>query len=403
MHNCETEKTWVEIDGGRLRTNLQLLQQAIGPERAIILIVKSDAYGHGAETVTRVAAQEGVKHFGVAAVSEGVALRRAGVSGEIILLHPPLPFEVDDALSARLSPTISSLETARMIDTHAGPQSAGVHVEVNTGVNRLGLDWESAVETITRIAALPHIRIEGLFTHFRATDSKDSASLQTQLERFEQIVTELRRSGIKIGLCHAASSHAVTYFPASYCDGVRPGMMVYGGFNGTAGQSSPDAHTDERTPEPLTRMRPVMSVYARVLHTRKVSAGEWIHYGEMYRAERDMQVAVIPIGYGMGYSRTLSNNADVLIHGRRAPVVGAVGMDMTMVAIDDLPPVAVGDRVTIMGTDGDETISATELAQHTGTIPYEIVCRLGNSLPRRTVGETAPQIRKKSAKPLSVS
>jgi alanine racemase len=150
-------------------------------------------------------------------------------------------------------------------------------------------------------------------------------------------------------------------------------------------------------------MRAVMSVYAHVLHTRKVHAGEWIHYGEMYRAERDMQVAVIPIGYGMGYSRTLSNNADVLIHGRRAPIVGAVGMDMMMVAVDDLPPVAAGDRVTIMGTDGDETISATELAQRTRTIPYEIVCRFGNSLPRQTVGETVEQPRQKSSRPLSVS
>ena len=162
-------------------------------------------------------------------------------------------------------------------------------------------------------------------------------------------------------------------------------MIVYTGCNGSPAVSSQE--TAPR-PSPLQQMGGVMSVYSRVLHTRRVAEGEWIHYGEMYRAPRTMNVAVVPIGYGMGFPRALSNTAEVLIHGHRAPIVGAVGMDMTIVATDEIPSVRQGDVVTIMGRDGEERVTANELADRAKTIPYEIVCRLGNTLPRYVVGES---------------
>lgn len=384
MYHRESSKTWVEINTDTLRSNLRLLRDAIGTERSIVLIVKSDAYGHGAETVASHAFELGVRHFGVANLDEGIALRRAHIGGEIILLHPPMEFEIDQALSAELSPTISSFETAAMVSAHAMRSSVGVHIEVNTGVNRLGLDFETAAETIARIAALPHITINGVFTHFRATDSRDTESIQTQLNRFESIINAPRLKGVSLGLCHAASSHAITHFPNAYLKGIRPGMIVYTGCNG--GSSATSRPGGSQT-EPLLQMSGVMSVYSRVLHTRRVKEGEWIHYGEMYRAPRTMNVAIVPIGYGMGFPRSLSNKAEVLLHGQRAPIVGAVGMDMTIVDTGQIPSVRQGDIVTILGRDAEDRITAGELADRAGTIPYEIVCRLGNALPRYAIGE----------------
>jgi len=384
LHHRESSKTWVEINTDTLRSNLRLLQDVIGADRSIVLIVKSDAYGHGADTVASHAFELGVRYFGVANLAEGVALRQAGIGGEIILLHPPMEFEIDQALEAELSPTISCFETAQMVSAHATHNGVGVHVEVNTGINRLGLDPETAAETIARIAALPKIKINGVFTHFRATDSRDTESIQKQLDRFESIVHDTRLKDVPLGLCHAASSHAIAHFPNAYLKGIRPGMIVYTGCNGNPATSSSQLKDQA---EPLLQLRGVMSVHSRVLHMRGVAEGEWIHYGEMYRAPRAMTVAVVPIGYGMGFPRALSNKAEMLIHGHRVPVVGAVGMDMTMVAVDKLPSVRQGDLVTIMGRDGDDCVTANELAERAGTIPYEIVCRLGNALPRHAIGE----------------
>ncbi|MBI5868324.1 MAG: alanine racemase [candidate division Zixibacteria bacterium] len=386
------QKTWVEIDCDVLRNNLRLLHQAIGTQRAIVLVVKSDAYGHGACTVANIAAAEGVRHFAVAAVEEGAALRRADINDEIILLHPPLDFEIGPALEARLSPTISDLQTAVRISEKAAKQSVGVHVEINTGVNRLGFDWQTAPDTIAQIAALPKLHINGVYTHFRSSDGSDGASIKDQLARFQQVLAAVERKGIPVGLRHAAASLVAARFPDCHLDGVRPGLIVYTGAKST--YEEPGGGHDEsatRLLTPLEQSGSVMSVRTRVLHVRTVEAGEWIHYGEGYRAPRRMTIAVLPIGYGMGYSRLLTNNADVLLRGRRVPVVGTVGMDMTIVAVDDTGPVAIGDVATVIGRDGQEEITAAELAARAGTIPYEILCSLGNSLPRCVINERESQ------------
>ena len=378
MRSNSLHKTWVDIDNGILRANIRHLRKAIGDQREIIFVVKSDAYGHGAVNAAKVASAEGVKRFAVAGIHEGEELRAAGITGEIILFHPPQPFEVAACLDAGLSPAISALENAQLISENATGHTVGLHIELNTGINRLGLEWQTAHQTIGEIAQLPNVQINGLFTHFRATDPSDGRSIETQLDRFRTVVRRVKEQGINPGLCHAASSHAITRFADSHIEGVRPGMMMYIGANG----SPQDGLTQPGIIAPIAEMKAVMSVRAHVLHVRRVEAGEWIHYGEMFKAKEPMIIAVIPIGYGMGYSRHFSNNADMLVRGKRAPVVGAVGMDMTMIDITKIPEVKAGDIVTIMGTDGAETVSGFELAQKAGTIVYEIVCRLGNALPR---------------------
>ena len=391
MSNNILQKTWVEIDCDILRRNLRLLQQVIGTKRAIVLVVKSDAYGHGACTVANIASSEGVHHFAVAAVAEGEALRQAGIDDEIILLHPPLDFEIEPAIAARLSPTISEMQTAYRLSEKAAKHTVGVHIEINTGVNRLGLDWQTAPGTIARIAALPKLQVKGVYTHFRSSDGSDDVSIKTQLERFQQVLTTVERAGIPVGLRHAAASLVAARFPDCHLDGIRPGLIAYTGVKGTYEGASGHQEPSVRLLKPLEQTDSVMSVRTRVLHVRTVEAGEWIHYGEAYRAPRRMNVAVLPIGYGMGYPRHLTNNADVLLHSKRVPVVGTVGMDMTIVAVDEAGPVRTGDIATLVGRDGPEEITAAELAARGGTIPYEILCSLGNSLPRCVINEREAQ------------
>lgn len=379
-------KTWVEIDVAALRTNLRCVREVIGPHREIVLVVKSDAYGHGAVTVAAVAAEAGVRHFAVVTIDEAVALRRAGVESEILLLHPPLDYEIPAAIQWHLTPTISDENTAGHLNRLAGHKPLPVHIEINTGLNRLGLDWRSAVETVSRIAALPHLRVTGIFTHFRAAYSEGAESVRRQMGRFQTVCEGLTARGIDVGFRHVASSLAVVFHPDTCLDGIRPGMIVYGGMS--IPDSAPNGNGGETPPRALAGIRPVMAVRTRILHVLAVTTGEWVHYGETYQASRPMRVAVLPIGYGMGYPRHLSNNGEVLICGQRAPIVGVIGMDMTIVDIGSLA-VSVGDVATVVGQDGAEEITVIELAKRAGTIPYEITCRLGNALQRVVTGTGA--------------
>ncbi|HUU44354.1 MAG TPA: alanine racemase [Acidobacteriota bacterium] len=376
-----TQKTWVAIDLAALRGNLRAMSATIGPERSIILVVKSDAYGHGARSVVDAAADVGIAHFAVATVDEGEALRRFNVTGEILLLHPPLAFEMERTIAANLTPTISDERTARQFNDLLSGARRPVHVEVNTGMNRLGVNWQDAAETIARISRLPHLTIGGVFTHSRTAMPTDADAVHEQISRFREVLADCTARGIDPGVCHAASSYVLAYHPETLCDAVRPGLLAYGGLVIDAARAVDPT---------LTAIKPVMSVHTRVLHLRDVGAGEWIHYGDAFRAERPMRVAVLPIGYGMGYSRHLTNKAQVLIDGHRAPVVGTVGMDMTVVDLAGIDGVSVGEPVTILGRDGDDAITAEELARWAGTIPYEITCRLGNGLPRCVVGAEVP-------------
>ena len=365
-------RTFAEIDTTALRSNLRLLQKTVGPGRALILVVKSDAYGHGAGTVAAIAAEEGITHFAVASVDEGIQLRRADVTGEIILLHPPSQYDFPAVTELKLTPSISSEESAVLYSRLADSHTLTAHVEINTGLSRLGLDWRTAADSVARIAALPKLKITGIYTHYRAHYSPVGDAIQEQSDRFKSVLDGLQRLGINPGLRHAASSYPAAYHHrTTLFDGIRVGIIAYGAL--------------EPLPQPVSGILPVMSVRSCVMLIRQVSAGEWVHYGDGFQAPRDMTIAVIPIGYGMGYTRHLSNCGEMLIHGRSCPIVGVVGMDMTMIDVSAIPGLKVGDPVTVMGRDGEGEITALNIARKTGTIAYEIICRLGNGLPRYVV------------------
>lgn len=365
-------RTFVEIDLSPLRDNLRILERAIGDGRRLILVVKSDAYGHGANVVAAAAAEEGISHFAVASVDEGIQLRRADVAGEILLLHPPAEFDFPAVVDGRLSPSISTEESAVLYSRAAGSKLLTVHVEINTGLSRLGLNWETAADRIARIVALGNLKIAGVYTHYRSHYSPVGDAIQEQTDRFQHVLEGLRLRGIDPGFRHAASSYPAAYHRLSTIfDGIRVGIIAYGAM--------------ETLHEPVEGIRPVMSVRSQIMLVRQIKSGEWVHYGDSYQAARDMTIAVIPIGYGMGYTRHLSNNGEMLIRGLRYRIVGVIGMDMTMLDITALPSPTVGEPVTVIGRDGQDEITALEIAQRTGTIAYEITCRLGNSLPRYVV------------------
>ncbi len=364
------EKFWVEIDIAALRRNIRRVQKHIGGGRRILFVVKSDGYGHGAVEVTRAALAEGIDTFGVATLAEGLALRRAGISEDIVLLQPSLDYELEEVVNDGLQPSISDLATAQRLSRLALGRQVRVHIELNTGMNRMGFNPQTAVDSITQIAVLPDIYLAGMFTHFRPTGSAANGEIEKQLRLFNSVVAELTGAGINIPSMHAASSLSVLHYPESFFDTVRPGLLLYGGFNGNLPPDGPQTE-------------PVMSCHCRILHTRQVQKGEWVHYGNTFQAPAPMTVAIIAAGYGAGYPQALSNVGEILIAGVRARICGVVGMDMTIVDVSTQPTCSRSDVVTLLGRDGEDEISVKELADKSHTIPYEIICRLGRNLPRR--------------------
>lgn len=363
------EKFWVDIDIAALRRNVRQVQKHIGAGRRILFVVKSDGYGHGAVEVTRAALAEGINTFGVATLAEGLALRRAGISEDIVLLQPSLDYELEEVINAGLQPSLSDLITARRLSELALGNPVCVHIELNTGMNRMGFSPQAATADIPKIVALPDIHLAGIFTHFRPTNLLANGEIKKQLRLFNSVVEKLHAAGIHPPSLHAASSLSILHFPEAYFDTVRPGLLLYGGFNGNLPADGPQTE-------------PVMSCHCRILHTRHVKKGEWIHYGDTFQATAPMTVAIIAAGYGAGYPKTLSNAGEVLIGGRRAKICGVVGMDMTIVDVTAVPSCSRGDVVTLLGRDSGDEITVKELAEKSQTIPYEIICRLGRNLPR---------------------
>lgn len=378
----QRHQTFAEIDISALRSNLQILKKAVGQGRKVILVVKSDAYGHGAVAVATTAQKDGITNFAVATVDEGIQLRRAEVAGEILVLHPPADFDFPAVTEWHLTPSISSHEHAGLFSRLADHESLSIHAEINTGLSRLGLNWETAADEIAKLAPLSNLHLAGIYTHYRAHLSPIGDAIQEQTDRFKHVLDGLKERGINPGLRHAASSYPAAYHhDTTLFDGIRVGIIAYGAM--------------ETLPKPVDGITPVMSVRSCILHMRHISSGEWVHYGDGFQANHDMTIAVIPIGYGMGYSRHLSNKGEMLVNGTRCPIVGVVGMDLTMIDVSHLPSVKIGDPVTVVGVQGDDEITALEIAQRTGTIAYEITCRLGNALPRYLTN----QKRAESAKP----
>ncbi|MBD3368259.1 MAG: alanine racemase [Candidatus Eisenbacteria bacterium] len=372
---------WVEIDLDALGHNIGEVRRLVGDDLGVMFVVKADAYGHGAVEVARVAVQSGVDMLGVATLQEGIELRQAGIAAPILILSPPMESETPDIVEYDLCCTVPSLAIARALSRAAGARSkaAAVHVEVDTGMGRSGVEFEDAIPFITAVSKLPDLVLEGVFTHFPSSD-EDPDYTRRQVERFLRAVDRLSAKGVAVPLVHAANSGAVLGVSESFSgplNMVRPGLMIYG-LRPSLGVG------------PEADLVPVMSFKARIAQIRDLPEGHPVSYGRTYVAPGPMRAAVIPAGYGHGMSFRLSNRGEVLIRGVRAPIIGRVTMDVTMVDLSGVPEAAVGDEVVIFGSQGDAEISVDEIAENVGTINYEVICGIGKRVARVYVKSGEP-------------
>ncbi|MEP7200343.1 MAG: alanine racemase [Chloroflexota bacterium] len=370
IRNSQFASAWAEIDLAAIAHNVQLLKRALTPPTRLMAVVKANAYGHGAVPVAQTALRNGAEWLGVARVAEGRELRDAQIAAPILVLGPIAPVEAEVAVQSRLRVAVASLTVARALSDAAQQHNlvTPVHLKIDTGMTRFGVPCDQAVAFARALQALPSLRLEGAFTHFASADDADLAFTQQQAERFARTVDELARANIPIMLRHAANSAGTLASDQFHFDLVRAGIAMYG--------VCPAEHLSLRD-----QLRPALSLKSRVALVRAVSAGTSIGYGRTFVSKRAIGVALVSIGYADGVRRALSNRGEVLIRGKRARILGRVSMDQIVVRADEVGA-QEGDEVTLIGTQGDEQISAAEVAGWADTIPYEVLTGIGARVPR---------------------
>ena len=364
----------VEIDLSALQANFQGIRKTVGQQINIMAVVKSDAYGHGQVECAQALYSVGARTFAVAEVWEGVKLRRAGLEGDIVVLLGGSQELYADIIRHKLTPVVFDVDFLTGFSDAAArmKMEVKVHLKVDVGMGRIGIMPDEVESYISLIKRLPGISLSGMLSHFPVADEIDSLeTTHTQLAQFKNVLADLKSKESGKIVSHIANSAALIYFPKSHLDMVRPGISLYGCY--------PDASpTRAKTAVPTLELQPVMSFKTRVIQIKEMGPGCGISYGHTFVTRRKSRIAVLPVGYADGYLRILSNRAQVLIGGRRAPVCGRVCMNATLVDVTDLPPVHTGDEVVLLGQQGDERITADEVAQWMETISYEVLCLFGS-------------------------
>lgn len=364
--------THARIHLGSIRDNLRAIRGAVGPERRILIAVKANAYGHGAVEVSRMAEATGTADaLGVATVPEGLDLRQAGIALPILKLGPTFPWEMEAAVAGDLTLAVCSPAEAEALAQAAAAagKTAKAHLKVDTGMGRVGVAPEAAPGLAGRLAALPGVELEGVFTHLPVSDEADPASTRVQIDRFRAVAEAVQAAAGRPLTVHCANSGAVLGHAYGWMDLVRPGIMIYGFY--------PDAGTPRSLP-----LKPGMSVLTRISFVKRVAAGTRIGYGGTWIAPRDTWIGTLPAGYADGFNRLFSNRGRVLIEGRSYPIVGRVCMDQSMVDLGPDTAVKVGDEVVLLGRSGGEAITADEWAEQLGTITYEVTCQINGRVAR---------------------
>ncbi len=363
--------TWAEVDLSAIRQNLALIREVVGPRRLIMAVVKADAYGHGALQVAREVLRAGADWLGVALVEEAIELRDGGIEAPILVLGPVFPSQAQAVVERDISVCLFTEEMASALNEAASKTAtkAKVHVKVDTGMNRLGIPCHKSLEFLSLLRKYPGVQIQGIYSHLATADTPESDFSSLQMEKFFQVERTLRKRKMGMGLRHLANSAAVFGLEAARLDMVRVGIALYGCTPGRWREMKP----------PLI---PALSWKSKVAYLRDVEAGESISYGCTFVASKKSRIAVIPVGYGDGLPHGLSNKGEVLVRGRRAPIVGRVCMDMTMVDVTHIEGVEAQDEVVIIGTQGSQRITAEEVAEKVGTISYEVLCGIGKRVPR---------------------
>ncbi len=358
-------RTWAEIDLRALIHNLGQIRTRLQPHHKLALVVKADAYGHGLIPISRTAVFHGADWIAVATVQEGIALREAEITAPIVILAPALPIEAAQVVYYELRPQVESVEICEALSAAAIEQgkTARVHLKIDTGMSRFGVQPEHAVQVAKGISDLPNVNIEGLATHFSNSGFSPEYT-QWQYDRWTTALAELSSVGINPLIRHCSNSGALAKFPDATFDLIRIGIFAYG-----------ISHVGETGLE----LRPVLTWKTRIMAMRDLPKGRMVGYNCTYETERESRIATLGVGYGDGYHRGLSNQGFVLIHGKRAPIRGLVCMDQIMVDVTDIPESKIGDEVVLVGKEP----SAVELAKMVGTTPHEIPTRIMSRVPRR--------------------
>ena len=360
-------RSWVEISREQIAANFRAIRSVVGGEVEVMPVVKADAYRHGAIEVSRTLVNEGARWLAVSNSDEGVALRDAGVPARILVMADFLPYSRVAMLDHNLTPVIHSLDALRELDQLAASRGKAVryHLKIDTGMGRLGVRWSETAAIGEAILAAKNIELEGLMTHFASAANYQSAQTDEQVTAFDTLLAGLKKAGVHPSLVHLSSSIPVAYGrKQAWRRMIRPGHAIYGYVSPARGHH----------PAQILHVKPALTWRASVLSVKELPVGALVGYGGMFRAARPTRVAVLAAGYADGIPHRLSNRGSVIVNGKLAPILGAVSMDLTSVDITDTPPVHVGDAVTLLGSEGNVSIDAQQIAKWAGTISYSVLC-----------------------------
>jgi len=364
-------RTWAEVDLSAISRNLRTLRDRVPDGTRILAVVKANAYGHGAVPVARHLLGEGMDRFGVNDLGEAVELREGGIEAPVLLLGAIFPEEVEEAVARELIVSVHDADTVERLEAEGARQhrTVTVHLKVDTGLGRLGVPLAAARAVARRIAAAPHLRFEGVYTHFSSSSPYDLTFTRVQHRRFEDLLRELADDGVRPPVRHVANSASIFSALRAGCEWVRPGIALYG-LNpvGAVGQD--------------LGLRPALSLRSRVAAVRDLAAGAPVGYNQRWFAQAPTRLATLPIGYHDGFPFALSGTAYALVRGRKVPVVGAISMDCITLDAGIVPDVRVGDVATLIGSEGAHELPAEALAQVARTIPYQITSCLGRRVQR---------------------
>lgn len=365
-------RIYAEINLDAIRYNMEAMRANIAPATKICGVIKADGYGHGAVPVAKMM-EDMVWGYATATLEEAVNLRKNHITEPILVLGYIPECSFSDMIQNEIRYTLAEVKKAETLSEEAikTGKTARVHIKLDTGMSRLGVrSKEAALELAQRVMDLPNLEIEGIFTHMATADMADKTAAKKQIAMFKEAVCFLKQHGIKIPVCHCSNSAGIIDLEEANIDMVRAGISIYG------------LYPSEEVEKQRVHLKPAMALKSCVAYLKTVPAGTPIGYGASYVTERETKVATISAGYADGYPRRLSNRAQVLIRGKRAPIIGNVCMDQFMVDVTDIPETEEEDIVTLLGRDGEEEITAEELAGIEGTINYEFVCDIGKRVPR---------------------
>lgn len=364
-------RVYAEINLDAMESNMEQIIEKVKPAK-VMAVIKADAYGHGALRTVEELSRMGVYAFGVATAEEALTLRREGVIEPILILGYVFEDSFDELIINNIDLTLFDMETALLLQKHAEKLRRTVlsHIKVDTGMGRLGLQPNGeSVEIIKQINALPNIKIDGMFTHFACADSKDKTSVNRQIKIFTDFVNSVKAQGVDIPLVHCCNSAGIIELDQPLFDMVRCGIIAYG------------LYPSEEVDKTNIKLTPVMSIKSHISFVKKVSEDFTVSYGSTFVSDKEMEIATIPVGYADGYPRLLSNKGRVIVNGQYAPIIGRVCMDQFMVDVTGMN-VKRGDTVILMGSDGENTVSAEEIGEVSGRFNYELICDINKRVPR---------------------